>query len=84
MSTTALNNVNIPQTPLGIMQREKSTREIVREEIKRAEKLKELEEKHESGEISDFEYRAQKFLLETPVLLDKTTKIPGAVYSTTA
>lgn len=84
MSTTALNKVNIPQTPLSIMPREKSTREIVREEIKRAEKLKELEQKHQAGEISDFEYKAQKFLLETPVLFDKTMKKPGAVYSTTA
>ena len=84
MSTTALNNINIPQTPLSIMPKEKSTREIVREEIKRAENLKELEEKHQAGEISDFEYKAQKFLLETPVMIDNLPKKPGVVYSTTA
>ncbi len=84
MSTTAINKVNIPQTQLNIMPREKSTREIAREEIKRAEKLKTIEQKHQAGEISDFEYKAQKFLLETPVLLDKTAKKPGVVYSTTA
>ena len=55
MSTTALNSINKPQTPFSIMPKEKSTREIVREEIKRAEKLKELEVKHQAGEISDFE-----------------------------
>ena len=84
MSTTALNNVNIPQTPLSIMPREKSTREIVREEIKRAEKLKELEQKHQAGEISDFEYKSQKFLLESPILFDNVQNKKGAVYSTTA
>ncbi|HIS88866.1 TPA: hypothetical protein IAA87_05550 [Candidatus Avigastranaerophilus faecigallinarum] len=84
MSTTALNNINIPQTPLSINPKEKSTREIVREEIKRAEKIKELEQKHQAGEISDFEYKAQKFLLETPVLFDNTIKKPSVVYSTTA
>ena len=60
MSTTALNKINIPQTPLSIMPKEKSTREIVREEIKRAEKLKELEQKHQAGEISDFEYNIDR------------------------
>lgn len=83
MSTTALNSINKPQTPIQVMQRQQEIRKIVREEIKRAEKLKELEEKHQAGEISDFEYKAQKFLLEAPVVLDKAQKT-GVVYSTTA
>ncbi len=83
MSTTALNSINKPQTPIQVMQRQQEIRKIVREEIKRAEKLKELEQKHKAGEISDFEYKAQKFLLEAPVVLDKAQKT-GVVYSTTA
>ena len=83
MSTTALNSVQIGNKN-SIMPQEKSTRQIVREEIKRAQELEKLEEKYKAGEISDFEYRVQKFLLETPVLLDKTMKKPGVVYSTTA
>ncbi len=83
MSTTALNSVKTPQTPIQVMQRQQEIRKIVREEIKRAEKLKELEQKHKAGEISDFEYKAQKFLLEAPVVLDKAQKT-GVVYSTTA
>ena len=83
MSTTALNSVQIGNKN-SIMPQEKSTRQIVREEIKRAQELEKLEEKYKAGEISGFEYKAQKFLLETPVLLDKTMKKPGVVYSTTA
>ena len=83
MSTTALNSINKPQTPIQVMQRQQEIRKIVREEIKRAEKLKELEQKHKAGEISDFEYKAQKFLLEAPVVLDNAQKT-GVVYSTTA
>ena len=83
MSTTALNSVKTPQTPIQVMQRQQEIRKIVREEIKRAEKLKELEQKHKAGEISDFEYKAQKFLLEAPVVLDKAQKT-CVVYSTTA
>ena len=83
MSTTALNSVKTPQTPIQVMQRQQEIRKIVREGIKRAEKLKELEQKHKAGEISDFEYKAQKFLLEAPVVLDKAQKT-GVVYSTTA
>ncbi len=83
MSTTALNSVKTPQTPIQVMQRQQEIRKIVREGIKRAEKLKELEQKHKAGEISDFEYKAQKFLLEAPVVLDKAKKT-GVVYSTTA
>ena len=83
MSTTALNSVKMPQTPIQVIQRQQEIRKIVREEIKRAEKLKELEQKHKAGEVSDFEYKAQKFLLEAPVLFDKAQKT-GVVYSTTA
>ena len=83
MNTTALNSVRTPQTPMQDIQRQQEIRKIVREEIKRAEKLKELEQKHQSGEISDFEYKAQKFLLEAPVVFDKVQKA-GVVYSTTA
>lgn len=83
MSTTALNSVKMPQTPIQVIQRQQEIRKIVREEIKRAEKLKELEQKHKAGEISDFEYKAQKFLLEAPVVLDNAQKT-GVVYSTTA
>ncbi len=83
MSTTALNSVKMPQTPIQVIQRQQEIRKIVREEIKRAEKLKELEQKHKAGEISDFEYKAQKFLLEAPVVLDNAQET-GVVYSTTA
>ena len=82
MSTTALNSVQIGNKN-SIMPQEKSTRQIVREEIKRAQELEKLEEKYKAGEISDFEYKAQKFLLEVPVVLDKAQKT-CVVYSTTA
>ncbi len=62
MSTTALNSVQIGNKN-SIMPQEKSTRQIVREEIKRAQELEKLEEKYKAGEISDFEYRVQKYML---------------------
>ena len=40
--------------------KDKNTKQIVQAELKRAEDLKKLEEKHERGEISDFDYRINK------------------------
>lgn len=47
----------------SIMPQEKSTRQIVREEIKRQKQLDQLEQRYEAGEISDFEYKASKALI---------------------
>ncbi len=82
MSTTALASTQAAGRNTSIMPQEKSTRQIVREEIKRAEELKKLEEKYEAGEISKFEYTAQKYLLNLPVV----TELPVGThcYSTTA
>ena len=64
MSTTAMveGNTRFPNQR-NIMPREKSTRQIVREEIQYQNALKELEEKHNAGKISDFEYKCAKALL---------------------
>ncbi len=79
MNINAINGANTLTQPQNIMPKQKSTREIVREEIQRAEKLKELEEKHQNGEITDFEYMVQKIILNTPTLPKSEPK-----FSTTA
>lgn len=49
---------------------EKTTRQIVREEIQRQKQLDKLEEKYQNGEISKFEYKVQKAVLNMPNLED--------------
>lgn len=75
MSTTAINSVR--KNP-GINHQEKPTRQVIREEIKRAQQLEKLEEKYESGEISDFEYKIQKYILKCPEIL--TLAEPNVLY----
>lgn len=70
--TTELQNSFAPQ--------EKSTRQIVREEIQRQKQLDKLEEKYQNGEISKFEYKVQKAILNTPNLVD----VVQPSFSTTA
>lgn len=53
---------------------EKSTRQIVREEIQRQKKLDELEAKYQNGEISKLEYNVQKAVLNMPVVFDKASE----------
>lgn len=87
MSTTAIvGNQTGCQCPSCIMPREKSPREIIREEIKREKKLEELEQKHDAGEISDFEYNVQKFILNMPEITPykSANHQPGTCFSTTA
>ena len=43
------------------------TRKIVKEEIERQKKLDKLEEKYKAGEISNFEYKLGKAMLNLPV-----------------
>lgn len=59
---------------------EKTTRQIVREEIQRQKQLDKLEEKYQNGEISKFEYKVQKTILNMPNLED----IVQPSFSTTA
>ena len=79
MNINSINGTNTLTQSQSIMPQQKSTREIVREEIQRAEKLKKLEEKHKAGEITDFEYMVQKIILNTPTLPKSEPK-----FSTTA
>ena len=76
MTTVAATKAFLP--PKGIYgesfaPREKSTREIVREEIQRQKKLDELETKYQNGEISKFEYTIQKAVLNMPPITPQTT-----------
>ncbi len=73
MSTTAM--VEVPKTAYlksTIMPEGKSTRQIVKEEIQRQKALDELETKYKNGEISNFEYKAGKFLLNLPETKERT------------
>ena len=78
MSTTAFAPIN--NRVNRIVQKEKDTQQIAKEEIKHAKKLEELETKYKAGEISEFEYKASKFLLS---ITPKKVK-PANKFSTTA
>ncbi len=82
MSTTALNSVN---NKSNIFDRQKTPKQIIKEEIQRKKKLEEIEKKYKAGEISEFEYKASKFLLSiTPKDKDMMSKNINPVFSTTA
>ncbi len=86
MSTTAVSPIdNKYSTSNNLGKNENSTRKIVKDEIQRAKKLEEIENKYKSGEISEFEYKASKFLLSiTPNDKDIMSKKSHTVFSTTA
>ncbi|MCD7780267.1 MAG: hypothetical protein LUH05_06300 [Candidatus Gastranaerophilales bacterium] len=71
-------------TTCSITEQPKDTRQIVREEIKRAKDLEKLEEQYKSGEISAFEYKAGKFLLTAPLFTDDNLGTAGAKFATPA
>ncbi len=81
ISSVAGNQCNLKNC--SIMPKEKNTRQVVREEIKRAQKLEQLKAKYKAGEISDFEYKAQKYMLEHMPVQNQQIGIPF-MYSTTA
>ena len=53
---------------------QKSTREIVRQELQRQKNLDELEAKYANGEISKLDYNVQKAILNMQVVFDKATQ----------
>ena len=77
MTTVAKTTAFAPQTSINresFAPQDKSTRQIVREEIQRQKKLDELEVKYQKGEISKLEYNVQKAVLNMPVVFDKATE----------
>ncbi len=73
MSTTAITS----NYPTAIMPQEKSPRQIVRQEIKRAKELEALQAKYEAGEISKFEYAVNKAAIEMVYNSDFPNNLPS-------
>ena len=77
MTTVSASKTFAPQQGVhggSFAPQEKSTRQIVREEIQRQKKLDKLEEQYKNGEISKLDYNVQKAILNMPVVFDKATE----------